>query len=64
MKTFYIVLGDLHIKDDQYIKKDILKSLTLKLNEFKNDIDSIGIIISGDLAFSGKINEYKMLVYY
>lgn len=59
MKTCFIVLGDLHIHDNQFIKRDVVKALSLKLNEYKEGIDSIGVIISGDLAFSGKTNEYK-----
>ena len=58
MKSCFVILGDLHIKDNQWIKRNIIEGVVNALYKSK-DIDEIGLIISGDLAFSGQANEYK-----
>lgn len=58
MKSSFVVLGDLHIKDNQWIKRNIIEGVVNALYKSK-DIDEIGLIIAGDLSYSGQANEYK-----
>lgn len=58
MKSCLLILGDLHIKDHQWINNEIIKKVGNTFNN-QGDIQEIAIVVAGDLAFSGKINEYK-----
>lgn len=58
MKVAIIHISDFHVKTgDRFIKEKINKFLD-SLN-ILGDVDDYVIIFSGDLAFSGQINEYK-----
>lgn len=58
MKIAIIHLSDFHIKDGDKIINQKIDGFLSGLNIFK-DIYEYAIIFSGDLAFSGQINEYK-----
>lgn len=58
MKIAIIHLSDFHIKDGDRIINQKIDGFLSGLNVLK-DIYEYAIIFSGDLAFSGQINEYK-----
>ncbi len=50
--------SDFHIKEQDTIISDKIEAFNRTLNQVKN-IDKAIIVFSGDLGYSGKINEYK-----
>ena len=58
MKIAIIHLSDFHIKDGDRIINQKIDGFLSGLNVLK-DIYEYAIIFSGDLAYSGQINEYK-----
>ena len=58
MKTALIHISDFHIKEQDHFIKNKIDKMISALNVL-GQIDKYIIIFSGDLANSGKINEYK-----
>lgn len=58
MKILFIHLSDAHFKDDTFYSEKIINAQVQALNSIGN-FDKCFIMFSGDLAFSGQINEYK-----
>lgn len=57
MKILFIVLSDIHMREDQKIDKRYVSSISDALNSL-GDFNDVCVIMSGDLAFSGQHNEY------
>lgn len=58
MKNLFLVLSDIHMRENQYIDKKYTDGIGNVLNSI-GDIDNACVIVAGDLAFSGKKNEYR-----
>lgn len=58
MKTAIIHISDFHIKENDHFIVDKIDKIANALNVL-GKIDKYIVIFSGDLAYSGKINEYK-----
>lgn len=63
MKILFIHLSDSHIQDREWIPENIIEAQIRALNAV-GDFERCIIIFSGDIAYSGKINEYKKAKYY
>ncbi|HDL7804391.1 TPA: metallophosphoesterase [Yersinia enterocolitica] len=64
-KHLFVILSDIHVKtENKNVIQHKLDVFTNNLNAFKKlgDYQKIIIIVSGDLAFSGKKDEYEYLV--
>lgn len=58
MKLLFLHLSDAHFKDDTFYSEKTINAQVQALNSI-GDFDKCFIMFSGDLAFSGQINEYK-----
>ena len=58
MRIAIVHLSDFHIKDKDIINYNKVSGFVSSLKSFEK-IDDVMIVISGDIAYSGKINEYK-----
>ena len=58
MKNLFLVLSDIHMREDQFIDKKYTDNIGNVLNSIEN-VDNACVIVAGDLAFSGKKNEYR-----
>ena len=58
MKIALIHLSDFHINNKDYVSNEKINTIIKSLKVIKN-IDKYVLIVSGDIAFSGKTNEYK-----
>lgn len=58
MKVAIIHLSDFHVKENDHFSQKKITEVLAGLDVLK-DIDEYIIIFTGDLAYSGKINEYK-----
>ena len=58
MKIAILHLSDLHVKENDYFLREKVEKFLNSLNVL-GVVDQYIIIFSGDLAFSGKIKEYK-----
>lgn len=58
MKALFLHLSDAHFQDDTYYSEEILNAQVQALNSI-GDFDKCFIMFSGDLAFSGQVNEYR-----
>lgn len=58
MKTAILHISDFHIKENKNIRFEKIDKMINSLNVL-GKVDKFIIIFSGDLAYSGKINEYK-----
>ncbi len=58
MKNLFLVLSDIHMREDQYIDKKYIENIGNVLNSIES-FDNACVIVAGDLAFSGKKNEYR-----
>lgn len=60
MKALIIHLSDVHIRDgnNECIPKFGHIGTALQNEEF--DLDAIAVVVSGDIAYSGNISEYKI----
>lgn len=63
MKILFIHLSDAHLKDSVYIDERIIDAQVQALNAV-GDFDKCCLVVSGDLAYSGQINEYKKCSFY
>lgn len=57
MKIALLHLSDIHVSDRKCISNEHIKKIAATLHSERN-IDRVFILISGDIAFSGKIHEY------
>ena len=57
MNILFLHIGDIHIKDAQCIDDGKLDKIADTLNIF--NFDEIILIISGDIAYSGKKDQYN-----
>ena len=60
MKSILFVLSDIHMKDSQYINRDIVRAMANVINTIEG-VGNIGVVIAGDLTYSGQVNEYKKI---
>jgi predicted MPP superfamily phosphohydrolase len=60
MKILFLHLTDIHCKDGSDLNNHKLEQMITSLNSL-GDIDECILVISGDLAYSGAINEYKIV---
>ena len=58
MKNLFFVLSDMHMREDQYIDKKYINGIGNVLNSIEC-LDNACVIVAGDLAFSGRKNEYR-----
>ncbi len=58
MKTAIIHISDFHIRENDHIISEKIDKMISALNVL-GKIDKYIVIFSGDLAYSGKVNEYK-----
>ena len=63
MKLLLLHLSDAHFKDKTYIDNSIIESQVQTLNKI-DKFDKCCIVFSGDISFSGQINEFKKASYY
>lgn len=63
MKLLFLHLSDAHFKDDTFYSEKTINAQVQALNSI-GDFDKCFIMFSGDLAFSGQINEYKKVSSY
>lgn len=63
MKILLLNLSDAHFTDKTYIKEDIIDAQVQALNAL-GDFDQCIVLFAGDIAFSGKENEYKKAQFY
>ena len=64
MKLLILHLSDFHFKDSYTIPKEISYKMIQALNSYTNIIDAIIIIITGDVAYSGKTEQYNFMKYF
>ena len=62
MKILFLHIGDMHIKDRQGINYFQIKKIVDTLNGFSG-FDRILLIIAGDIAQSGQIEQYEQARY-
>jgi len=60
MKNLFLVLSDIHMKEGQSLDYMYTNGVGGVLNSL-GAIDNICIIMAGDITFSGKTNEYKLV---
>lgn len=58
MKLLFLHLSDAHFKNDTYYSEKIINAQVQALNSI-GEFDKCFIMFSGDLTFSGQVNEYK-----
>ena len=58
MKNLFLVLSDIHMREDQKLNKLYIDNIFNVLNSI-DKVDNACVIVAGDLAFSGKRNEYR-----
>ena len=58
MKIALIHLSDFHIKAGEHFLTEKVEGFVAALNTL-GEIDEYTVVFSGDLAYSGKVNEYK-----
>lgn len=58
MKVLFLHLSDAHFKDDTFYSEKIINAQVQALNSI-GEFNRCFIMFSGDLAFSGQINEYR-----
>lgn len=58
MKVLFLHLSDAHFKENTYYADKILNAQVQALNSV-GEFSACFILFSGDLAFSGKVNEYR-----
>lgn len=58
MKNLFLVLSDIHMRDNQYINKMYVENIYNVLSSLET-VDNASVIVAGDLARSGQKNEYK-----
>lgn len=63
MRLLFLHLSDAHFKDDTFYSEKTINAQVQALNSI-GDFDKCFIMFSGDLAFSGQINEYKKVSSY
>lgn len=58
MKNLFLVLSDIHMREDQVLNKDYVYGIYNALTTLP-EVDNACVIVAGDLAFSGNRNQYK-----
>lgn len=58
MRILMVHISDLHVKENLYYKTDKITKLVSAINGYDN-IDSVFLICSGDIADQSKISEYQ-----
>ena len=61
MKALFIHLSDLHFEEKDSYSTNNIEAITNALSQWTNDINSIIIIVSGDLAYSGQQKQYECI---
>lgn len=51
MKNLFLVLSDIHMRENQYIDKKYIENIGNVLNSIES-FDNSCVIVAGDLAFS------------
>jgi hypothetical protein len=60
MEVLIIHLSDIHLKDHSNVVLDRIGDLRRVLQSFMKEFEACFVVISGDLAFSGKMSEYEL----
>lgn len=60
MKLLIIQIGDIHFKESNNPSSSRLRSVATALKHFAPDVTSVVVALSGDIAFSGRKEEYEI----
>ena len=60
MKLLIIQIGDIHIKDHNNVASLRLRSVAKAIKHIASDVTTVVVALSGDIAFSGKKEEYAI----
>lgn len=60
MKILFLHISDIHCQDNTDISHIKIKKIVDSIKRFSNQIDEVVLICSGDITWSGKVNEFKV----
>jgi Calcineurin-like phosphoesterase len=60
MKLLLIQIGDIHFKEGSNPASSRFHSVAIALKHLAPDVTSVVVVLSGDIAFSGRKEEYKI----